>query len=121
MPPREETEVISIRLPKSMIEAIDRAVDLGIAKTRNDLIKESLEEYLKTLSFAISLRVTAKKNAKSIIDEYAFLGRALANAVSRGIGSNYMKMSEKVGVVMQDKPLEEVEEYGKFLESITKE
>ena len=121
MPAREESDIISVRLPKSMIEALDRAVELGVAKNRNSLIKEALEEYLKTLSFAISIRVEVKKNAESLIDEYALLGKALSSALNHNIGTNYLKMSEKVGAIMQEHPLEEVEEYGKLLESILKE
>jgi len=45
----EKTEYVAVRLPKNLLQKMDRAVEEGIAKSRSDLIRKALVLYLSSL------------------------------------------------------------------------
>jgi len=49
MPTPAEVRRTTIALPRGLLEAADRAVDAGVAESRNDLLAEALRRFLAEL------------------------------------------------------------------------
>ena len=56
--PRKKADTIAInmRLPRSMIEAIDLAMKIGQGSSRSDIIKTAIANYLKELTVTSEMK-----------------------------------------------------------------
>jgi len=104
---------MTVRVPRELSEAMDRAVEVGFFKSKNQLMVEAAKDLLRSLSLAISVQVKAKKKSRGRpLDYYRFLGEELQEILNKGFGEQYLALTERVGLVMSKYPLDVVEKLG---------
>jgi len=59
----KETRTTSMRLPVDLLDVMDDLIDLGIYKSKNQIVAEALENLYYELAMAIELRYLAQKRA----------------------------------------------------------
>ena len=60
------TKTTSMRLPVGLLEAMDDLIDLGLYKTKNQILTEALEMLYSNLALAMELRYLAEKRARDL-------------------------------------------------------
>jgi len=59
----KETRTTSMRLPADLLDVMEDLIDLGIYKSKNQIVAEALENLYYELAMAIELRYLAQKRA----------------------------------------------------------
>jgi Arc/MetJ-type ribon-helix-helix transcriptional regulator len=59
----KETRTTSMRLPVDLLDVMEDLIDLGIYKSKNQIVAEALENLYYELAMAIELRYLAQKRA----------------------------------------------------------
>jgi len=62
--PKKRTDTIpmQIRLPKAMLEGIDRAIEIGQGSNRTDIIRTAIANYLRDLSITTEMKERKPKH-----------------------------------------------------------
>ncbi len=101
----KETRTTSMRLPVDLLELMEDLIDLGIYKSKNQIVAEALENLYYELAMAIELRYLAQK-------------RAIENGKTPD-KVTYADILQAMGQVLQERA-EDFEKRDPFMEAVGK-
>jgi len=66
MPPNQKKEyrITTLRLPKNILDVMDELVEAGVYPSKNQMIKEALEQLLRNLAISLEARYLAEQEAR---------------------------------------------------------
>ena len=66
MPPNQKKEyrITTLRLPRNLLDVMDELVETGVYPSKNQMIKEALEQLLRNLAISLEARYLAEQEAR---------------------------------------------------------
>lgn len=66
MPPNQKKEyrITTLRLPKNLLDVMDELVEAGVYPSKNQMVKEALEQLLRDIAISLEARYLAEQKAR---------------------------------------------------------